>query len=70
MKYPLIVLLLVTAAAWGQEPQPLTLKNRIELPNVNGRIDHFSTDVKGQRLFVAVPHRGEQRAEVLVFEVK
>jgi len=62
MKHALTALLLVTAAAWGQEP-PLTLKNRIELPNVNGRIDHFSTDVKGQRLFVAA--LGNQTVEVL-----
>jgi hypothetical protein len=31
----------------------LTLKSRIALPNVKGRIDHMSVDVKGQRLFVA-----------------
>jgi DNA-binding beta-propeller fold protein YncE len=31
----------------------LSLKTRIALPNVSGRIDHLSVDVKGQRLFVA-----------------
>ncbi len=33
--------------------QPLRLETAIPLPNVNGRIDHFSVDVTGQRLFVA-----------------
>src|ERR1051326_8669355 len=61
MKYPVAVLLLVTAAAWGQEA--LTLKGRIELPNVNGRIDHLSFDPGGQRLFVAA--LGNQTVEVL-----
>src|ERR1051326_7548448 len=55
--------LILAAAVWGQEPQALTLKSKIELPNVNGRIDHFSADVKGQRLFVAA--LGNQNVEVL-----
>jgi DNA-binding beta-propeller fold protein YncE len=37
----------------GQESQVLSLAAHIPLPNVQGRIDHFSVDVKGQRLFVA-----------------
>src|SRR6516162_11373090 len=37
----------------GQEPQVLSVHSRIPLTNVKGRIDHFSVDVKGQRLFVA-----------------
>lgn len=37
----------------GQEPDVLLLRSRITLANVKGRIDHFSVDVKGQRLFVA-----------------
>jgi len=32
---------------------PLRLIQRISLPNVEGRLDHFDADVKGQRLFVA-----------------
>jgi DNA-binding beta-propeller fold protein YncE len=31
----------------------LTLKGRIPLANVNGRMDHMGIDVKGQRLFAA-----------------
>jgi DNA-binding beta-propeller fold protein YncE len=55
--------LLLLTAVWGQEPQALILKSKIELPNVNGRIDHFSPDLKGQRLFVAA--LGNQTVEVL-----
>jgi DNA-binding beta-propeller fold protein YncE len=37
----------------AQESKVVTLESRIPLPNVKGRIDHFSVDVKGNRLFVA-----------------
>ena len=47
----------------AQEPRGLALKARIELPNVNGRIDHFSADVKGQRLFMAA--LGNHTVEVM-----
>jgi len=43
----------VCLSAAAQESEPLSLKGSIDLPNVKGRIDHFSVDVKGQRLFVA-----------------
>ena len=33
--------------------ETLSLIQSIPLPNVEGRIDHFSIDIKGQRLFVA-----------------
>src|SRR5437870_10728412 len=46
-------LLLLRGPAAGQEPPALSLTTRIPLPNVKGRIDHSSVDVKGQRLFVA-----------------
>jgi DNA-binding beta-propeller fold protein YncE len=49
MKYWLAALFLVSSLAVGQEA--LVLKTRIALPNVNGRMDHFSVDVKGERLF-------------------
>jgi len=39
--------------AWGPENEPLRLDKTIELPDVQGRIDHMSIDVKGQRLFVS-----------------
>lgn len=68
MKPALATLLLLELCLQAQETHALTLKSRIELANVNGRIDHFSADVKG--LFVAVPHRGTQRAELLIFDTK
>ncbi len=37
----------------AQEPKVLSLETQISLPGVKGRIDHFSVDVKGQRLFMA-----------------
>jgi len=33
--------------------QPLRLESTIPLPNVGGRIDHFSVDIAGKRVFVA-----------------
>src|SRR5437867_13418602 len=39
--------------AHGQPNAPLKLTQTIPLPGVEGRIDHMSVDVKGQRLFVA-----------------
>jgi hypothetical protein len=58
MRCPIAALLLATllalsTAAVGQEPKVLSLHSRIPLKNVQGRIDHSSVDVKGQRLFVA-----------------
>src|SRR5215475_7640061 len=63
MRYRIAVFLLLRAAAWAQEPQALTLRTKIELPHVNGRIDHLTADLKGQRLFVAA--LGNQTVEVL-----
>ena len=45
--------LAVGGSAAAQDSQVLSLKSHIALPNVKGRIDHFSVDVKGQRLFMA-----------------
>jgi DNA-binding beta-propeller fold protein YncE len=67
MRYSIAGFLLLTAAVWAQEPQALTLKTRIELPHVNGRIDHFTADLKRQRLFVAA--LGNQTVEVLDIQV-
>ena len=50
----LFMILLASAVfAWGQAAQPLRLEKTIELPDVQGRIDHMSVDVKGERLFVS-----------------
>jgi hypothetical protein len=49
----LTVLVLVSATvAIGQAAQ-LKLEQTIELPDVQGRIDHMSIDIAGQRLFVS-----------------
>jgi hypothetical protein len=53
MKQSFALFLLLAGAAHGQEPKFLSLASRIDLPNVDGRIDHFSADLKGQRLFMA-----------------
>jgi DNA-binding beta-propeller fold protein YncE len=58
MKSAIATLFLATmvacsGSAAAQDSQVLSLKSRIALPNVKGRIDHFSVDVKGQRLFMA-----------------
>lgn len=55
---PLLTLLVLmtlvpSTRAVGQELQALSLETQIPLPNVQGRIDHLNVDVKGQRLFVA-----------------
>jgi hypothetical protein len=58
MKFAISTLFLTTMLVLGgsaaaQDSQVLSLESRIALPNVKGRIDHFSVDVKGQRLFMA-----------------
>jgi DNA-binding beta-propeller fold protein YncE len=42
----------------GQGAGPLLLEKEIALPGVEGRIDHFSVDVPGQRLFIAAFENG------------
>lgn len=57
MRHCIPSLIVLSLFAWksaaGQSPSPLSLETQIALPNVKGRIDHLSVDVKGQRLFVA-----------------
>ena len=52
---------IITVAA--QSGVPLKLKQRIPLPGVEGRIDHFAFDPAGERLFVCA--LGNNTAEVL-----
>jgi YVTN family beta-propeller protein len=60
-----ILMMLIASAglAWAQAAQPLRLETTIELPEVQGRIDHLSVDVKGQRLFVSA--LGNNTVEVI-----
>ncbi len=53
MRRACFALVTLGGIAFGQGTGPLTLKTRIALPDVNGRIDHLTADVKTQRLFVA-----------------
>jgi DNA-binding beta-propeller fold protein YncE len=63
MKQAVAALLLVGGFVHAQEPKALTLNGRVELPNVNGRIDHFTADLNGQRLFMAA--LGNRTVEVI-----
>src|SRR5438067_8734320 len=49
----LIIIVACAALSWAQAEPPLRLEKSIEMPDVQGRIDHLSVDVKGQRLFVS-----------------
>ena len=53
MKYGIATILLLISLAVGQHSSALPLKTSIPLPNVQGRLDHFGVDLKGQRLFMA-----------------
>ena len=57
------MLFLAGSSAVGQEAPALSLKTKIAVPNINGRMDHFSIDLKGQRLFVSA--LGNNTVEVL-----
>jgi len=59
----LMILVVFAALARGQAAQPLKLEKTIELPDVQGRIDHLSVDLKGERLFVAA--LGNNTVEVI-----
>ena len=53
MKRTLLLLLAAAAALPSHAAEPLKLTRTIPLPGVEGRIDHLSVDLAGQRLFVA-----------------
>jgi DNA-binding beta-propeller fold protein YncE len=59
----LMVLLALVGWGEGQTPSLLRLEKTVELPDVQGRIDHMSVDVKGQRLFVSA--LGNNTVEVI-----
>jgi DNA-binding beta-propeller fold protein YncE len=50
--------LLIVASSEGENVVTLKLEKEIPLSGVEGRIDHFSVDVPGQRLFVAALGNG------------
>jgi len=58
MKFAVTMLFLASwfafsSSAATEDTAALSLQSHIPLPNVKGRIDHFSVDVKGRRLFMA-----------------
>jgi DNA-binding beta-propeller fold protein YncE len=57
------LLLLMLAMQAGASPDPLGIVRAIELPHVEGRIDHLALDADGQRLFVAA--LGNNTVEVI-----
>ena len=63
MNQAVLALLLLGPVVHAQPPKALTLIGKIELLNVEGRIDHFSVDLKGQRLFMSA--LGNHTVEVL-----
>ena len=54
----LLLVLLSAISADAEDPGSLRLEKEIPLPGVEGRIDHFSSDEAGQRLFVAALGNG------------
>lgn len=63
MKQAITLLIALAGGVFGQLSVTLPLKGRIELPNVDGRIDHLTADVKGQRVFLSA--LGNRTVEVL-----
>jgi DNA-binding beta-propeller fold protein YncE len=53
MRVSILLALLLASMTLAGQPTPLALAQTIELPNVEGRIDHLAFDAMRQRLFVA-----------------
>jgi hypothetical protein len=49
----------------GQDKSPLKLVQKIRMPNVKGRLDHFGVDLEGRRLFVAALGDDQNTVEVI-----
>jgi hypothetical protein len=52
----------------GEDQSPLKLVQKIPVPNVKGRLDHFTLDLEGSRLFVA--DLGDDQNTVEVIDLK
>src|SRR5215813_1293631 len=63
MKHAVGALVLLGGLMQAEEPKFLIVKGRIDLAGVEGRIDHFTADLSGKRLFMAA--LGNQTIEVL-----
>ena len=49
----------------SQDKSPLKLIQKIPMPNVKGRLDHFAVDLQGKRLFVAALGDDQNTVEVI-----
>src|SRR5262249_14900266 len=49
----------------GQDKSPLKLIQKIPMPNVTGRLDHFGVDLEGRRLFLAALGDDQNTVEVI-----
>src|SRR5215467_14882592 len=61
----LLMALSVHSLTMGQDKSPLKLIQKIPMPNVKGRLDHFGVDLEGRRLFVAALGDGQNTVEVI-----
>jgi len=61
----LALLLVPVMAISGQDKSPLKLIQKVPMPNVKGRLDHFGLDSAGQRLFVAALGDDQNTVEVI-----
>ena len=50
----ILLIAMATLAGQASPSVPLALETTIPLPEVQGRIDHLSADLKNQRLFVGL----------------
>src|ERR1700687_224446 len=60
-----VLLLGFAGTAQGQGSAPLKLMQKIPMPNVKGRLDHFGVDRAGRRLFVAPLGDDQNTVEVI-----
>jgi hypothetical protein len=68
---PILVVLFNSICSQGQVKssiQQLQLITVIELPNVNGRIDHLAFDSDRQILFVAALARSGSNAQLMIYK--
>src|SRR5437867_3737974 len=60
---PLLALFIIITASQAAAPSSLQLLQTVTLEGIEGRFDHFTADVKGERLFVAA--LGNNSVEVI-----
>ena len=61
----LLPILSVHSFIVGQDKSLLKLIQRVPMPKVKGRLDHFGVDLEGRRLFVAALGEGQNTVEVI-----